>query len=108
MNQELVVYSYEQRTEATFKGGHDSWRVVEPMMMMMMMMMSLVLRPEEATRPKSLTASLWWWWWHVICFTQPLLCQPRHFRTANTWRQNSNRSKQVPLRCYWIWRSVAS
>jgi hypothetical protein len=24
MNQELVVYSYEQRTEATFKGGHDS------------------------------------------------------------------------------------
>jgi hypothetical protein len=32
-NKELMVYSYEQRrTEATFKGGHDSYRVVEPMM----------------------------------------------------------------------------
>jgi hypothetical protein len=35
-NKELVIYSYEQRrTEATFKGGHNSYRVVEPMMMMM-------------------------------------------------------------------------
>jgi hypothetical protein len=35
-NKELVVYSCEQRRmEATFKGGQDSYRVVEPMMMMM-------------------------------------------------------------------------
>jgi hypothetical protein len=35
-NKELVVYSCEQRRmEATFKGGHDSYRVVEPIMMMM-------------------------------------------------------------------------
>jgi hypothetical protein len=40
-NKELVVYSYEQRRmEATFKGGQDSYRVVEPMMMMMMMMIN--------------------------------------------------------------------
>jgi hypothetical protein len=36
-NKELVVYSYEQRRmETTFKGGQDSYRVVEPMMMMTM------------------------------------------------------------------------
>jgi hypothetical protein len=35
-NKELVVYSYEQRRmEATFKGGQDSYRVVESMLMMM-------------------------------------------------------------------------
>jgi hypothetical protein len=32
------VYSYEQRKmEVTFKGGQDSYRVLEPMMMMMVM-----------------------------------------------------------------------
>jgi hypothetical protein len=36
-NKELVVYGYEQRRmEATFKGGQDSYRVVEPMIMTMM------------------------------------------------------------------------
>jgi hypothetical protein len=36
-NKELVVYSYEQRRrEATFKGGQDSYRVVEPMVMMVL------------------------------------------------------------------------
>jgi hypothetical protein len=35
-NKELMVYSYEQRRmEVTFKGGQDSYRVVEPMMMVM-------------------------------------------------------------------------
>jgi hypothetical protein len=34
-NKELVVCRYEQRRmKATFKGGQDSYRVVEPIMMM--------------------------------------------------------------------------
>jgi hypothetical protein len=37
-NKELVVYSYEQgRMEVTFKGGQDSYGVVEPIIIMMMM-----------------------------------------------------------------------
>jgi hypothetical protein len=43
-NKELVVYSYEQRRmEETFKGGQDSYRVVEPMMMMMINITYLIL-----------------------------------------------------------------
>jgi hypothetical protein len=35
-NKELVVYSYEQRRmQTSFKGGQDSYRVVESMMMIM-------------------------------------------------------------------------
>jgi hypothetical protein len=37
-NKVLVVYSYEERgMEVTFKGGQDSYRVVEPIMMMIML-----------------------------------------------------------------------
>jgi hypothetical protein len=43
-NKELVVCSCEhRRMEATFKGGQDSYRVVEPMVMMMMMMINVLL-----------------------------------------------------------------
>jgi hypothetical protein len=43
-----VIYSYEQRRmEVTFKGGQDSYRVVEPMMMMMMMMMIVLYKVQH-------------------------------------------------------------